>query len=315
MSTLYGADALGGVVNVITRRNDDEWRADLTLDGTFQTDSDFGGTRTAEAYAAGPLLGTERLSLQLHGRAFERSASRVEFPGQNRSVDRQRTMGQVPTHATIQTGGGRVTFEPDPDHRIHAGFDRTRQSYDNSNGQLGQINLEAEPGSDGFPDLLRGYAPELGFNRDQLYAGHRGSFAVGSLETTLARNFTETVGRTIPAPAVPEDSERRGAARTLESETVVLDTRLTLPLAGHIVSLGGQYIDASMTDGIPDRTFSTTQLGLFAENEWRATDRLSVTGGLRYDDNSGFGGQFSPRLYSVFRASDAWTVKGGFGPS
>ena len=312
MSTLYGADALGGVVNIITRRAESEWGGDLTLDGTIQSDSQFGGSRTVEGYVGGP-LGTDRLSLQLYGRAFQRSASNIEFPGQDRSVDRRRTMGQVPTDADIHTAGGRLTFTPHPAHRIYLSLDATRQTYDNSQGQLGQINVEAEPGTDASPDLLRGYAPELGFNRNQVNLGHTGRFSLGSLENSLSRNVTETVGRTIPASAATEESGRRGAPRTLESETVVLDTRFTVPARNHIVTVGGQYLDASLTDGIPERTFSTTQFGLFVENEWRATDRLSFTGGLRYDDNSGFGGQLSPRVYSVFRATDAWTVKGGVG--
>ena len=72
-------------------------------------------------------------------------------------------------------------------------------------------------------------------------------------------------------------------------------------------------MDASLTDGIPDRTFRTDQLGLFVESEWKATGRMALTGGVRYDNNSGFGGQLSPRVYAVYRASSAWTVKGGVG--
>ncbi len=42
ISTLYGSDALGGVVNIITRRPGDAWRGEVALDATVQTDPDFG---------------------------------------------------------------------------------------------------------------------------------------------------------------------------------------------------------------------------------------------------------------------------------
>ena len=80
MSTLYGADALGGVVNIITRRGEEEWRGEATLNGTIQGNRDFGGSQGLEAYTGGPLI-EDRLSLQFQGRFFDRAASSVEFPG------------------------------------------------------------------------------------------------------------------------------------------------------------------------------------------------------------------------------------------
>jgi outer membrane receptor for ferrienterochelin and colicins len=310
MSTLYGSDALGGVVNVITRRGADRWRAEASFDGTVQTDPDYGGTTGFEGYVAGPVV-QDWLSLQAHARRFDRGETRVEFPGQDRSVDRQRTMGQLPTAGSITTGGGRLTFTPGARHEVYAGADVTRQVYDNEFGQLGQINRSAEPGTPGFPDLLQGYDQQLGFERDQLYLGHRASIGRGLLHTVVASNRTETTGRTIPAAAVTEESGRRGMPRILEAQTVSVDSRFTAFLGASTFTVGGEYLDARLTDGIPDRTFTAAQIGLFAENEWRATDRLRLTGGLRYDNHDGFGGQLSPRAYAVFEAAPAWTVKGG----
>jgi len=312
MSTLYGADALGGVVNIITRRTEDRWSGEASLNTTVQSDRDFGGASAFEGYAGGPIL-PGRIGLQVQGRFSERAPSRVDFPGRDRSIDRQRTMGQLPVRAAVLTAGGRLTWTPSEVHEFLLGFDATRQTYDNQHGQLGRINQAAAPGSPEFPDLRSGYAPELGFNRHQLDLGHTGRLGFGTVQSSVTRNVTETTGRTIPDGAATPESGRRGTPRVLESATVVVDTRVTAPLGGHTVSVGGQFIDASLTDGIPDRTFSTTQFGLFAESEWRTTPRISITGGVRYDKNSAFGGQLSPRIYSVFRATSALSVKGGVG--
>ncbi len=310
MSTLYGSDALGGVVNIITRRPQENWRGELALDATLQTDPDFGHHGGGEFWANGPLV-PGVLSLQAQARAFERQATEVDFPGRDESIDRQRTMGQLPTRGTIRTGGMELGWTPAEAHEVRLGADLTRQTYDNEFGQLGQINLGAEPGSPAYPDRLRGYDQELGFNRDQLYASHRWALGRGFWDSSVAVNATETTGRTIPSGAATEESGRRGTPRTLESRTVTVDTRYVALLGSSTVSLGGQFLDAQMTDGIPDRTFRSEQFGLFAENEWRTTDRLTLTGGARLDHHSTFGSQLSPRAYAVWAWSDTWAVKGG----
>jgi outer membrane receptor for ferrienterochelin and colicins len=310
MSTLYGSDALGGVVNIITRRGSDRWTADLSVDATVQEDSEYGGARSFEGYASGPLM-RDLLTVQVQGGRFDRRPTQIEFPGQDRSVDRRRTMGQLPTRGAVHTGGTRLSFTPGRAHELYAGADLSRQRYDNEFGQLGQINGSAAPGSPAFPDRLQGYDQELRFNRDQLYLGHRGRFGRGVLHTVASSNRTQTIGRTIPAAAATAESGRRGQPRTLESRTASLDSRFTTFLGAHTLTIGGEYLDASLTDGIPDRTFTSEQLGLFAENEWRVGTRTRLTGGLRYDDHSGFGGQISPRGYVVFEAAPAWVVKGG----
>nr|WP_231363484.1 TonB-dependent receptor [Thioalkalivibrio sulfidiphilus] len=306
MSTLYGADALGGVVNIITRRSGREWGGAASIAGTFQSDPQFGGASTAEAYAAGPLA-DERLSMQIYGRLFERAESRVTWEGQNESLVDNRTMGQSPVGANVQTAGGRLVFSPDAVHDLTLGFDLTRQTYNNDRGQLGRIRRNAQG------QLRDGYDTELGFERDQVYLAHTGRLDVGTLESSLTRNTTRTTGRTIPEAAVPPADPRLGTARTLESETTVLESKLITGLGDHLVSIGAQYIDAELTDGIPETTFSNSQWGVFIEDEWSVTERLALTGGLRYDKHDAFGGQLTPRAYAVWSATEAWTLKGGVG--
>jgi len=312
MSTLYGADALAGVVNIITRRAAAEWTGSATVSGLVQGDSDFGGQRTIEAWLSGPVV-ADAIDLQVYGRSWERSESTIQFPGQDQSLDRRRTMGQVPVGADVHTLGSRLSWQAGMTNEFYVGFDATRQTYNNNLGQLGAINAAAQPGTPAFPDLRAGYAPELGFNRDQFFVGHEGLFGFGTWTTTINRNEVETTGRTIPNAAATEDSGRRGSARRLETETTVLDSKLINTYGNHRVSIGVQYIDASMFDGIPNRTFSSSQWGVFVEDEWALTNRLSVTGGLRYDDNDAFRGQLTPRLYAVYRATRELTIKGGVG--
>ena len=161
-----------------------------------------------------------------------------------------------------------------------------------------------------------GYAQELRFNRDQVVLAHRARLGQAVLDSSLTHKATETVGRTVPGrigtawtgfPGIVG-----GAPRTLESTDLVFDTRLVMPLAqAHTFSVGAQWLDAEVVDGLATEEFSKKSWSLFAEDEWRLRENLGLTFGGRYEDHEAFGGHFSPRAYLVWNASGNWTVKGG----
>ena len=79
MSTLYGSDAMGGVVNIITKKVADQWTGALTLDATvLPNSSDFGNQRAADLYVSGPLI-ADLLGAQLRARKTERDQSEVGY--------------------------------------------------------------------------------------------------------------------------------------------------------------------------------------------------------------------------------------------
>ncbi|RBO84021.1 TonB-dependent receptor domain-containing protein [Marinomonas aquiplantarum] len=69
MSTLYGANAMGGVVNIITRKATDEWHGNVRFDVTQPEDDIYGGSKQASIYLAGPLI-ADTLSLRLGARGL-----------------------------------------------------------------------------------------------------------------------------------------------------------------------------------------------------------------------------------------------------
>src|SRR5690606_19103224 len=56
MSTLYGADAMGGVINIITKRVLDTWSGSVSVGHTFEQDSQFGDDSTVDVFVTGPLV-------------------------------------------------------------------------------------------------------------------------------------------------------------------------------------------------------------------------------------------------------------------
>src|SRR5690554_6048120 len=82
MSTLYGSDAMGGVINIITRRNLTNWHGDVTLSATQQEDDQYGNDQKADLSLTGSLA--ENLTIALRGSGYVREPSapgyQVELP-------------------------------------------------------------------------------------------------------------------------------------------------------------------------------------------------------------------------------------------
>ena len=311
MSTLYGSDAMGGVINIITRGVGTRWSGSLSTDMTVQEQSDFGNVYSVDAALIGPIV-PNLLELSLRGSLRHREAASLSPTGAFDEETVISTRGPSPVEADIQTLGVKLTFTPSERHDLWLEFDDARQNYDNSASQLGTLDRP-----DASPPSFNGYSPELRFNRSQATLAHAWRFDWGVLQSSLMRNRTETLGRTIPpgTPGGPPGSgapnKEPGTPRTLESDNTIFDTKTIMRLGSHALSVGGQVWNMKMADGIALAPFEHTQWSVFAEDEWRFLPSLAVTLGLRRDDHSVFGGQVSPRAYLVWNATPAWTFKGG----
>lgn len=289
MSTLYGSDAMGGVVNIITRKVGNRWVGTATAESTIQGDDRFGNIQSINGFAQGPVI-DNLVGLTLRGSVFHREGSDIPIPG-----DPALTLGRNPVRSDIYTYGGRLTFTPHADHDLWIEYDRNEQSYDNSEGRLGTLGSG-------------GYAPEQQFNRSNYVLAHSWRMGFGQLDTTLTRNDTETIGRLIPngtPGATP------GSPRTLEARNDIIDSRFAGKVGALAFTVGGQYWKARMVEGVAPEPFTFTQWAGFAEATWTVVDGFNLTGGARYDDHSTFGSKWSPRAYAVWNINDSVTLKGG----
>jgi outer membrane receptor for ferrienterochelin and colicins len=109
-------------------------------------------------------------------------------------------------------------------------------------------------------------------------------------------------------------------ARTLATNQYTLDAKIDIPFENHMVVTGGQLIDGEMEDsvfgmygdGYVEGTVQKHEMwALFAEDNWTVLPDVVLTAGIRYDDHNVFGGEVSPRLYSVWTVNPSWTIKGG----
>ncbi|SDU22730.1 TonB-dependent receptor domain-containing protein [Geopseudomonas guangdongensis] len=316
MSTLYGSDAMGGVVNIITKKVADQWSGSVSVDHTFQENRDYGEASKSSLYASGPLI-DGLLGLAVRGSLYDRGESDLSFDNDSTVSKR----GAAPVEGRNNTFGARLSLTPHEDHDFYLDAELGRQVYNNDDCQLG--NLDGKTGGSATagcttdaPTVANGYKDELRFERDQFVVGHTARLPVGTLDSSLTHNTTETIGRSIPGTVgrayTGYPSIVGGADRELKSTDLIFDSKLVAPLGEHhIATLGGQYWDAEVIDGIASDKFQQTSWALFAEDEWRLRDDLALTLGARYEDHEAFGGHVSPRAYLVWNTNDNWTLKGG----
>ncbi|MGC9422875.1 MAG: TonB-dependent receptor domain-containing protein [Vibrio sp.] len=78
MSTLYGSDAIGGVINIITRKDYQQWHGSLRAEATLQEKAQSGDFYQGQLYLAGPLV-ENLLSASLSGLYQERKEDEILY--------------------------------------------------------------------------------------------------------------------------------------------------------------------------------------------------------------------------------------------
>nr|NSL47607.1 TonB-dependent receptor [Dendrosporobacter quercicolus DSM 1736] len=282
MSTLYGTEAMGGVVNIITKKVTDEWNHNLTLDYTLHENSEWGSVTRYSLFSSGPLV-EDKVGLALRGNFLRRAGSSVT----NDQGDLVTTRGANPIALRNYSLGGKVTWKLDDSNSLWLDAETATSDFSKAPGSATQNN-------------------PLRFDRDKVTLGSDNKVSYGDWSTTLTYNTTELKGY----------GAASGAPRKLKNENLIFETKLVAPVGdAHTLTAGGRYWDAKLessvitADGLPNPEAKTTSL--FVEDEWRLREDLAFTYGARYDHHNFFGGNTSPRGYLVWKASDKWTLKGG----
>lgn len=284
MSTLYGADALGGVINIITKKISDEWSGSITQSQTFEENDDFGNDRTTDFSVSGPLI-EGRLGIGLRGSLYNRDESNPQYASVTDPA------GTVHNRSLGFGGGGRtvdnenenlgmkLNFRIDERQDITFDYETSTQVYDNTPREDGSYPLgtKDEVGSimrvsGGAVQPRVGYAADQEFTREQFSLRHEGQWRFGNSDLSVHYVETNNNGRTLPFTVQERDQlqqmyDDNGSSwagiedlveatflprpkRVMETRQTTYDAKFDALLGEHLLVFGGQYIDAEMEDGV-----------------------------------------------------------------
>lgn len=275
MSSLYGSDAMGGVVNVITRSIAESWRGSLRVNGTLQLAEDYGNFYDGNFYISGPVVG-DAVGLQVQGSINRREEDDV--------------VGGTPERED-ESIAAKLGFDAGSSHRFILEGGYYRQKTVSTAGKTVEVSATEPEGTEAPMTQNRwvaslSHSGEWGFADSDSYLQYEDAEHVEG-----KKRIKNTVGQSIWTVPLPANVLSVGLFYRHEDLT----------------DLTGNGLSGSTRTGA-----TRTNWAIFAENELSILDNLKLTGGIRMDDDEQYGSHWTPRIYAVWNITPEFTLKGGY---
>lgn len=283
MSVLYGSEALGGVVNIITRRPGADWAFSALAEGRWGAGDLGGDGHRAAVRAGGPMGDSVKLAVSVansrrQALALKEDPRLTELEGRHkRDAALQWWWTPAPGH------------EVELEHRIGE-EDRSANMRERSGARRIFESLTAIDRSHG----------SLAWRADW-----GGAWQARSLLRAYESRVDVSNARNNGVAALRPNNF---ADRVVEAQASAS------PLAGRLFTGGVEAREEKLfNSGLPGGASQARHHAAYAQGEFDLSPTLGLTAGLRYDRHQRFGHEWSPRLYAVWRAAPAWVLKGGVG--
>lgn len=277
-SALFGSDALGGVINIITRRPPKkDVEAGLDLKVGANTD-DGGETFLPQAYAG---AGLDPFRFILAGAYQNRNG--WDFDGA--APDDGDDLDQ-------RFGWGRAAVDLGPDHSLSFG------GYYNRFGRDGQRDIQNQltqrDATDETSEVFVRYDGTFSQDFDFMLQAYHAEY---STDIDLTPRVSD------PYLLIKEKYIR-----------TAYEGRFTARLKGlGSVILGGELRDDTRGSDNLSPEYDTENKAVFGQVDLMFFDRLNLLAGLRLDDHSEFGSEWSPRVALSFALNPNLRLKAAYG--
>lgn len=331
-SALYGSNAMGGVINIITKKHSDKVTANINLeylkaDSSNKVNND---SKNVSVFVNVPVV-KDLLSVQLTAGLLDTDESDYKSSGALKS-------GSDPDYKRTNVGG-KVILTPDEHNTITAGYNYKVQERTSNPGK--SIASEGSfRGNTKSYELQGSNVVDKSTGRVVAWDGKQNGATITGTQNNLVSyqksiNYDYNITHEAKYDKVlvnsylnyeKSENPTRKNARTgngIEMDTITANTQGTYFFDTNSLTVGANYKKENLEDGatnaitvngVTDDSITKMdryQWALFAEDTWNVLDTLALTLSGRYDRNEDFGGHFSPKAYAVYSLTDNLNLKGG----
>lgn len=279
MSSLYGSEALGGVINIITRTGQQNASSSLMVNGTLDNKDVGGGKYSVNGQLVQPL--TESVTFKAH----------LGHKNQDDVIDNENPRVSLLEGRRVNTAQIELDWTLNNDHMLDVEYlvaNEERWQHTNYRGN--------EPYYRSWYDL----------KREQISTFWNANFRQWTGQVGYYRSAIDVINKN-DSPAV--------SAYTPQFLTDnVFEARFHRDFGMSRLTLGGEWRDEELEhsafNGGGD---SAVHKSVLAQYETDLVDDVYLTLGGRWDHHEYFGGEFSPRAYLVWALTSNLSIKTGYG--
>ena len=281
MSSLYGSDAVGGVINIITKKDFSKFSGNVGISTTINAHKGIGDGRQGDFYINLPLY-KDLFALQLWG--YKKLRDEDNYKGGYQKSDKRNL-------------SAKLWITPDEHNKFFILGSSEKHDYSRTVGKTATIKTNK---------VLNAYD----YEKKSYGVGYLGEF--DSLNADISYIYDQTQRTSLFDSLIPAKAKNHNF--NSKFTTFLGAHSLTFGYDFSKQNVGTTFIVSNASrNGLKDpKTYSMSEHAGFIEDEWQILDeKLFLTLGSRLTHNEFFGNHLSPRAYLVYNATDTLSLKGG----
>ena len=323
-ATRYGSGAMGGVVNIVTKKVSKEFKGQVNLYANQPQDSKEGATRRIGFNLSGPII-QDTLGFRIYGNLYKTDADAADI---NAGHGNDSAAGVEGVRNKDIAGRLQWKISPAQTLILDSSYSRQGNIYNgdtqNSNPRSALVN-----------SLVDSKAETARLYRSAYSLTHDGAWEWGDTKNVIS--YERTINSHLPEGLAggPEGSYTGLDFVQSRLKNLRFSSEANIPFklgVDNVLTVGAEFTDsklddpASNTQGFKDQGktdafngISATRGGKASQRNWAAyvednislTDKTHLIPAIRFDHNSDSGSNWSPALNFSHQIGENWLVKGG----